>query len=124
MRKVYRATFNQYTNNDGRTIHNPIENKYVTTENGALIILDVNINKYMNYGDGFKTLEYLGFIPVVDIKTEDDTFINTLNDFIQVIKKEKINLDNIIEATDEKRQESLKLIKEYYIDKLNRCEFN
>lgn len=75
MRAVYKATFNAYTNTMKDTIHNPKTDTYRTVHNGEKIILDVNINKYMDFGNGFKTLEFLGYIAVEDIKTEDDTFI-------------------------------------------------
>jgi len=69
--KLYKLTFNEYTNGLKDTIsnHEKIQPFYITVENGILYVAVTKISELEwldRYGDGIKIAEYLGGIMILD----------------------------------------------------------
>lgn len=60
--KLYKVTFNHYTDSTNMTVYNDVTDDYLDIPFGGLIIHERAISKYMNYGNGIKTLEFVGTI--------------------------------------------------------------
>ncbi|MBR4397351.1 MAG: hypothetical protein IKS93_05805 [Methanobrevibacter sp.] len=64
--KLYRVTFNQYTNCMRDTVakHTKVEGKdgteYLTIPKGDLIVREDELNEYKEYGDGFESIRIVG----------------------------------------------------------------
>lgn len=64
MEKVYEVEFMQYTNCFRDTVSDGNEDigkrKYLQVGNDPVIIKESDLPKYMKYGNGFRTIEFIG----------------------------------------------------------------
>lgn len=64
MEKVYKVKFMQYTNYFMDTISDGNEDiserKYLKVGNDPVIIKESDLSKYMKYGNGFRSVEFIG----------------------------------------------------------------
>lgn len=64
MEKVYKVKFMQYTNCFMDTVSDGNEDidkrKYLKVGNDPIIIKESDLSKYMKYGNGFRSVEFIG----------------------------------------------------------------
>lgn len=65
--RVYAITFNQYTNCMRDTVWCEETDKYLDVGRDTFLIFEDDIEKYKKFGNGIKTLTYMG-----DMIQEDD----------------------------------------------------
>ena len=66
MVKIYKVTFNQYTNSFRDTVSSKDNEKYLDVGRGDFLIREDDMEYYKQFGDGFACLELVGYMPVED----------------------------------------------------------
>ena len=68
MEKVYAVKFMEYTNCMRDTVSNSAENigemKYINIGKEPFLVKDSELEKYMVYGNGFRSIEFVGNIVI------------------------------------------------------------
>jgi hypothetical protein len=132
MLRIYKVSFNNYTNYTSKTIRNHKTEEYISTDDGYLVIYDYDISKYMEFGGGYRTVEYIGFMPEnINDKNEQKYFIsytaysenNNINFFNDIIYIDESITSELLEKVEqsfkERLNEKAKISKYYAIQIVN-----
>lgn len=58
--KIYSVKFNKYSNALNTTVYCKTKGKYIDIPEGGLLIKESDIGKYIEYGEGFQEMRYVG----------------------------------------------------------------
>jgi hypothetical protein len=61
MTKIYKVEFMHYTDAFKNGVKNENKDKYLEVGEEPFLISENDIEEYMEYGDGFRTLEFVGY---------------------------------------------------------------
>lgn len=58
--KLYKVEFNKYTSWSNDCVFNELEDIYLNIPLGGLVIKEYEFERYSKFGDGFKSLTFIG----------------------------------------------------------------